>query len=133
MVPIFAVLHNILSPLSVFIMIGEISSTGSEGIQITFVQPNGCFDFQDEYVRNSKGGGQKNFRCFPQCNLPHNNHGFCGSSIIVEISNYNSSLNLFVFGSFRSTATITEPKDVTKSSILATVNTGALLVLRFIS
>ena len=41
--------------------------------------------FRDSYVRNNKGTGQKNLRCFPQCSTGgHHANSFCGAPIAIR-------------------------------------------------
>ena len=42
--------------------------------------------FRDHYVRNNKGAGQKNVRCFPHCSdSGHNASSFCGAAVSVRV------------------------------------------------
>lgn len=55
---------------------------GSEGLL-------GSFDkeiFKPRYQRNNKRGGLKNLRCFPSCGFRHKERGFCGRSVVAEVS-----------------------------------------------
>jgi hypothetical protein len=62
-----------------------------EGEWIALLPPPpicGSFDrkiFKGLYQRNNKGGGLKNLRCFPSCGLRHQESGFCGRSVQVEV------------------------------------------------
>ena len=42
--------------------------------------------FNKHYLRNNRGGGKKNIRCFPFCSPGgHVKRGFCGNKIHVKV------------------------------------------------
>ena len=54
-----------------------------DGVGIAFVSK-----FKTHYIRNNRGSGKKNIRCFPACSSElHVNRGFCGNKIHVKIKN----------------------------------------------
>jgi hypothetical protein len=46
----------------------------------------------EKYIRNNRGSGRKNLRCFPKCsNMGHVDRGFCGNDIAVVVFGKNIS------------------------------------------
>ncbi len=43
-------------------------------------------NWSDSYQRNNKRDGLKHLRCFPFCDMPHKNSGFCGCPVRVRIT-----------------------------------------------
>lgn len=98
----------------------------SSGVTVSFVTPSGPTGFSGGYQRNNKTGGQKHLRCFPHCNVKHNNTGFCGSSVVVDVLHPDSMISgsFFAFGAFRCSDDPNEPVNVTIGKIRANANSG---------
>ena len=46
----------------------------------------------EKYVRNNRGSGRKNLRCFPKCTTSgHVKRGYCGNSISITVFGKNIS------------------------------------------
>ena len=46
----------------------------------------------EKYVRNNRGSGRKNLRCFPKCTTSgHVKRGYCGNSISIIVFGKNIS------------------------------------------
>ena len=69
------------------------SSKGDSTYSIIFVSGQ----IGEKYIRNNRGSGRKNLRCFPKCsNMGHIDRGFCGNEIHVVVFGKNISKDDFV-------------------------------------